>query len=60
MKILSSSHKCKNSSKIFVHNKVYQCKLIEIIFVNLLFQVNFNNFGNTNIYTLNYMKQKLF
>jgi hypothetical protein len=60
MKFLSSSHKCKNISKIFVHNTVYQSKLIVIIFANLPFQVNFNIFGSTNVYTPNYMKHKLF
>jgi hypothetical protein len=60
MKILSSSHKYKNSSKIFLHNKVYYNKLIIIIFARLPLQVNFNIFGTINVYTPNYMQQKLF
>jgi hypothetical protein len=37
MKFLSYSHKCKYSSKIFVHNKVYYNKLIVLIFASLPF-----------------------
>jgi hypothetical protein len=55
----SSFHKYKNSSEIFVLNKVYRIKFIVIIFASLPHQVHFSNLDNTNVYTPPYMKQKL-